>query len=283
MKCCLRLFACALLCTMLVSVYAVAAGEEEPVTYKWGDRISFKCRTGGETFTHSLTLLPAYINNSNPNGVHISISSKEPVTCTSGGWVYAHYLTSHTIGFSPQGGIRCAQGVSVYMEPLNHANTKFSKYADATCKENEKQSGVCKWCGETIYRDKENSVVDHLFESYSPYSEANCTAAAQEIAYCAYDCGETDIRTVEGSQILPEAHRWSNWTPVEDAKHERVCAINEEHRESEACETPEKCSKCGRTPPVLPATGDNSLLGLWAALMLCCGAVFVHRTIRKNA
>lgn len=168
------------------------------------------------------------------------------------------------------------------MESLNHANTQFSKYADPTCKENEKQVGVCEWCGETIYREKEDSMVDHLFDSYNPYSDANCMSAAQEIAYCAYDCGKTDIRTVEGSQILPTAHSWSEWKPVEDAMHERICAINEAHKESESCESPEKCSKCGRMPLALPTTGDNSVLWLWAVLMLFCSVAFARRAIHRQ-
>lgn len=183
---------------------------------------------------------------------------------------YFSHQTVHSFN-TPTGGHKCTISKKFYMEPINHGNTVFSPYSDATCSSNAKEIGSCEYCSQTIIREKQNTQVDHKYETYAAHTPADCSNPATEIAYCAYSCGSSDCRSV--GEINPTAHQWGNWMPYEDASHIRICLINGEHYEIGFCESEQSCSICGRAAH-FPETGDQSHLIVWMLLAICSAAVY---------
>ncbi len=154
----------------------------------------------------------------------------------------------------------------------------------ATCKE----KAACTVCG-TRYGE----LADHVYGEWTEAQPATC-AAEGHVGY--YQCSVCDkyfnARYIEIADIVlgidPDAHSYGGWTKLDDEKHQRVCAYNAEHTETEAHNWQQtgttdatclaagtvsyECSVCHATKTVTGAYADHAY-GEWTEeLAATCSA-----------
>ena len=139
----------------------------------------------------------------------------------------------------------------------------------------------CSECHAT--RTVTGSYADHVYGEWVPAQPATCSAEGH-VGY--YQCGVCDkyfnAQFIEIADIVlsvdPTAHSYGGWTKLDDEKHQRVCAYNPEHVETEdhdwqqtgttdatclvAGTVSYECSECHATKTVTGSYADH-VYGEW--------------------
>ena len=130
----------------------------------------------------------------------------------------------------------------------------------ATCQTKGEYYYACANCG-TSARDIESCTVktyktdelEHVWDDGVITKAATCMEAGEKKLTCTTCPEGTEAATkTEPIAINPDAHAWSEWAETAEDKHERVCAHNNVHKETEDCGGGEatctakaECSVCG--------------------------------------
>lgn len=130
---------------------------------------------------------------------------------------------------------RCHESIKSEVIPkTGHSFTNYVKTKDATCVDNEKQTGTCTRCGKPNTIDIPNTALGHKFldEDYVFNNDAKCEIDGTETAKCTR-CEVTDTRTAVGTAL---DHKFTNYKVTKEAN----CLENAE--ETATCD-----NGCGKT------------------------------------
>ena len=284
----MKRFCIILMSIIMVFSFSVCALAAETV-YEWNKSVSWTFyegeNWGGSIYnSHSITLKPEYIGETNQNKPQIHLLEENGPTCTSAGKVKLHNPSTHSYvtvqGTTNKYCNSYGHDKTVTVAPLNHIGTEFTIISPATCFAPAIQEGFCKYCNTTVTIPIADSQLTHSFTSYNVSEQADCTNAAVMIAECDHQCKTTD--TISSGNPDPDAHNWGDWQPGEDGMHFRICLINSNHREEDPCTNKPYCPICNPAPEAqMPATGDHSasLTLMFALFAVSC---FGIRRMRKN-
>ena len=170
-----------------------------------------KCSRCDETSTRSI----------DPLGHEIVQHEGKAATCTEAGWKAYETCT------------RCDYTTYEALSELGHDIIEHEGQK-ATCMQiGWEPYETCTRCDYSTYEEIEK--LDHSFTKYVPNEDATCTEDGTETAYCDYDCGTKDTRTIEGSATghtrgEPVHENEKAATCVEAASYEEViyCTVCDE-------------------------------------------------------
>ncbi|MBR5427180.1 MAG: Ig-like domain-containing protein [Clostridia bacterium] len=219
------------------------------------------CTRCGNSFTDGHTDATGHIYISKVGDDYLA----SPATCSKAA---TYYKSCYSCG-AP------SEETFSYGSPLRHKYT--AEIVNADCENDGYTRYTCAKCGDSYIGNTVPALGHEYAEEWTIETPATCTTDGVKSRHC-IRCGEAgDITGIPAT-----GHRFGAWASLDENSHQRVCAIDPTHTETEehrwddgeiaaaaTCETDGikvyTCGVCGaQKTEILPATGHE--FGAWTKL-----------------